>query len=129
MSSTAVSALAGKRVLVVEDEYFIATEIAEALEAAGAVVIGPAATVPEAEDLAAASEGRLDAALLDVNLGGTMIWPVLELLTAREVPVVLSTGYEEGSIPPAYAHLSRHQKPVSMRVLLRALAERIQTEA
>ena len=115
----AAEALRDRRILVAEDEYFIADEIAEALRAAGAVVVGPAATVPEAADLAAA--GPLQGAVLDVNLNGTMIWPVADILVALGVPVLLATGYDAGVVPPAYAHLPRCEKPVTGRELIRAL--------
>lgn len=117
MNGAVAGVLAGRHVLVVEDEYFVAVELAEALRAVGAVVVGPAATTDAALALAAA--GHLDAALLDVNLNGTMVWPVADLLMARGVPVVLSSGYE--AVPPAYAHLPHYQKPAAVHVLLRAV--------
>ena len=117
--------LRGKRILVAEDEYFIADAVVEMLEEEGAVVVGPVATVDAASRLAAAQETGLDAALLDVNLNGRMIWPVLDLLAERGVPVVLATGYEAGAVPQAYSHLPRCEKPVMVRDLLRTLAKRI----
>ena len=121
MSGSGIGILRGRRILVAEDEYFIADEVAEALAEAGAEVVGPAATVEAAQALARAEE-RLDGAVLDANLGGAMIWPVLDALTARGVPVVLATGYDAGVIPKAHADLPRCEKPVAARDVLRALA-------
>ena len=112
--------LQGRRVLVVEDEYMIAREVAEALSDAGARTFGPVPSVGDAERLIA-GEDRIDGALLDVNLHGEVVWPVVDALLARDVPVVLATGYDASAIPPAYAHLPRHEKPISRHDLTRAL--------
>ena len=123
MSGTA-GALRGRHVLVAEDEYFLADEVAEALGAAGAEVVGPVSRVSEALELARGGE-RLDAAVLDVNLGGEMIWPVAEALAARGVPVVLATGYDAGVIPPRHAGLPRCEKPLDAKAVALALARAI----
>ena len=60
--------LAGKTVLVVEDEFFVGLEIAQTLEAAGAEIVGPARTIEEAAELM--SDGTPDMAVLDVDLDG-----------------------------------------------------------
>jgi CheY-like chemotaxis protein len=103
-----------------EDEYDIANEIAAVLADAGAEVLGPVPTVPRALRMASAP-GRLDAALLDVNLRGEAVWPVVDVLRARGVPMVLTTGYDPSAIPPAYARLPRREKPVTGRDLVRSL--------
>lgn len=113
-------ALRGRRILVAEDEYMLADEMAEALGKAGATVVGPAPRVGAALALAR-GEGALDAAVLDVSLAGEMVWPVVEALAARGVPVVLATGYDAHAIPPAHAHLPRCEKPVGMGEVLRVL--------
>ena len=115
------SAFRGCRVLVLEDEYLIAEEIAAELEQAGAETIGPVARIHEALDLVRGS-GRIDAALLDVNLGSEAAWPVVDALLARHVPLLLATGYDASAIPAAYAALPRCEKPISGRDILRALA-------
>lgn len=114
--------LRGRRVLVVEDEYMIAEEIAEELSNVGAQALGPVARVSDALHLIQMAE-RIDAALLDVNLGHDMIWPVVDLLVARGVPVVLATGYDAGAIPNAYVHLPRCEKPLTGQDLTRALTQ------
>ena len=109
------------RILVAEDQYLIAAEIAQTLSDAGAETLGPVSRVGDALRLIAA-EDRIDGALLDVNLGSEAVWPVVDALLARSVPLVLATGYDAGAIPRAYAHLPRCEKPASGRDLARALA-------
>jgi DNA-binding response OmpR family regulator len=87
--------LRGRRILVVEDEALIAMLIEDGLLDAGAKVVGPAATVGEAMQLIdqAASDGGLDAAVLDINLEGNAVSPVADKLAALGVPFVFATGY------------------------------------
>jgi CheY-like chemotaxis protein len=84
--------LAGKRVLVVEDDYLVAMEIARALERAGAEVIGPAPTVEAALD--ALEQTAPDGANLDVNQGRKLPsrWPTHSW--ARGIPSIFATGYD-----------------------------------
>ena len=120
----AAARLDSRRILVVEDEYAIAGAVAEVLAEAGAEVLGPVPTVARALRLATAP-GRLDAALLDVNLRGEAIWPVVDALRARGVPMVLTTGYSSDAIPQAYACLPRCEKPATGRDLVRSLAHEL----
>ena len=115
------AALAGRRILVAEDEYLIAEEVAAVLAEEGAEVFGPVSTVAAALRLVAAGD-RLDAALLDVSLCTEAIWPVVDALVARGVPVVLATGYDAAALPEAYAHLPHCEKPATGGALTRALA-------
>ena len=78
----AAARLDDQRILVAEDEYVVAEAIAAVLAEAGAEVFGPMPTVARALR-AATAPGRLDAALLDVNLRGELIWPVVDALRAR----------------------------------------------
>ena len=88
--------LAGRRLLVAEDEPLLALELEESLRGLGCEVLGPVSTLEEALHLAAAP-GRIDAAVLDINLGGRPSFPVADHLTRRGVPVVFTTGY--GDLP------------------------------
>jgi|FEC22Drversion2_1045045.scaffolds.fasta_scaffold00023_46 CheY-like chemotaxis protein len=83
--------LNGTRVLVVEDEFLIAMEIEAALEAAGAIVVGPAPSLEAACSLA--RNGDIDAAILDVNLGDEHVFPAAELLDQRGIPYIFHTAY------------------------------------
>lgn len=122
MTSSGAVHQAGDRILVVEDEYLVAVDLAEALEEAGFQIIGPAADLKSAAKLAA-DEPVIHAALLDVNLRGEFVWPVAVILEGRSVPTILTTGYNGSEIPATHAHLPRHQKPVVMRTLVQHLRE------
>jgi CheY-like chemotaxis protein len=114
--------LAGKRVLVVEDEYTVATDLVRTLQDAGAEVIGPAGNVGDALELVEQQRGRMDRAVLDVNLRDELVYPVADALAALHVPFILATGYEADSIPPTYAGIPRCVKPVNKVQLIRLLA-------
>lgn len=111
-----------RRILVVEDEYLIALDVAESLRALGAEVVGPIPTLEKALD-AIDADPALDGAVLDVNLHGTMVFPVADRLAERNVPFFFTTGYEGGSIPERYAAIRRCEKPVSGGRLKQALAD------
>ncbi|WP_225204563.1 response regulator [Novosphingobium huizhouense] len=99
--------LAGKRILVVEDEFIVAAMIGDILEDEGAQVIGPAGTLAEGLDLGGGE--TLDAAVLDWNLGGEPGAPVARLLRQRGVPFVIATGY--GAVQAEFADITVLSKP------------------
>jgi DNA-binding response OmpR family regulator len=112
--------LEGRKVLIVEDEFLVASLIQDMLESAGCIVTGPIARVPEA--LTAADREDYDLAVLDVNLAGARIEPVAEALSRRHVPFVFVTGYAIGALPHEYAERPRICKPFKMAELLGALS-------
>ena len=112
--------LEGRRILLVEDEYFIADDMAEEFKRSGAEIVGPAATVCHAiQHIRGAT--RLDGAVLDINLHGEMVYPVADLLEEQRVPFVFSTGYANPSIPARYAQVTRCEKPVEPSKVAQAL--------
>lgn len=115
--------LAGLRVLVVEDEFLVATLIEDMLTSAGCVVSGPIPRLPEALD--AAHRGTFDAAVLDVNLSGDRIDPVADVLSRRNVPFVFVTGYTTGGLPAVHAARPRLCKPFKTADLLDTLASAV----
>ena len=112
--------LSGCRVLVVEDEFLIADELRGELAGAGAQVLGPIGHLEGALTLARA-EGTIDAAVLDLNLGGTEVFPLADLLIERGVPVVFSTGYDAASLPSRFAAVPTCLKPVPISALVTAV--------
>jgi DNA-binding NtrC family response regulator len=103
------------RVLIVEDEPFIAWDLAQAVESAGGVVIGPAATVAHALALIQASV--LEAAILDVHLPDGHIGPVLESLR-RHVAVVIHSGVGlPHEVAERFPHVPVYFKPTPSEVL------------
>jgi DNA-binding LytR/AlgR family response regulator len=113
--------LEGRRILVVEDEYLIADEMRAALIAAGAEVLGPVPNVEAATALISA-EHRINGALLDINLGGTMVFDVADALAARGVPFAFVTGYDDWAIPQRFARAPRLEKPVRASQMSAVLA-------
>jgi CheY-like chemotaxis protein len=114
-------ALAGRRVLVVEDEAMIALMQVSLLESAGCTVVGPVRRVDAA--LRAIAEHRVDVAVLDINLFGEPVYPVADALTRRNVPFVFLTGYGDEEIPPVYRTRRRLVKPWDERELLETLCD------
>lgn len=121
-----MSGLAGKRILLVEDEAMIAAMAEDMLTDLGATVIGPAFTLHAA--LLLAGSQRIDAAVLDVNVGGEHIGPVAEALKARTVPVVFATGYGQGAANIAQT-APLIDKPYTQEKLARALQSTFRTAA
>lgn len=113
--------LEGIRVLVVEDEFLVASLIQDMLESIGCIVSGPFPRLAEALD--AASREQHDAALLDVNLGGSRIDPVADVLSRRHVPFAFVTGYGGAGLPSEFADRPRLCKPFKMAELLGTLSD------
>lgn len=90
------AALDSPRVLVVEDEFLIADDLAASLRELGYGVVGPTATVGGALDLI--EREPLAAALLDANLRGEGSGPVADELSNRAIPFVVLTGYGQGKL-------------------------------
>ena len=108
---------AGRRVLLVEDEALVAMMIQEFLTECGHSVIGPISRASEA--LLAAKESDYDAAILDINLGDGMAYPVADILSARGVPFVFVTGYEADTVDDRFSDVPVLQKPIERQMLQR----------
>jgi len=103
--------LQGLRILVAEDEYLLADDLRGALIDAGVEVVGPVPSVAEAAALIS-TETALDAALLDVNLRGEMVFAIADTLEVRGIPFAFVTGYGLAAIPGRYAHVTVLEKPI-----------------
>lgn len=101
--------LAGKAILVAEDEYFLAADLKRALVAEGATVLGPVGELSAA--LALVDNSAVDAAIIDVNLAGALSYPLADRLAANDVPYVFLTGYDGWALPEAYRSVPRLSKP------------------
>ena len=112
--------LAGKRILIVEDEMLVALLIEDFLADLGCKTIGPFRSVAQA--LEAARTEDLDLAVLDVNLDGERVYPVAELLAERHIPFLFLSGYGEEAIPPDHAEWKVCAKPFKSEVLVRMLS-------
>ena len=118
---TDTAKLAGLRVLVVEDEMMVSMLIEDMLTDLGCTVVGPAARLDEAIDLAKTSE--LDCAVLDVNLGGQPIFPLADLLRERGKPFAFATGYGDAGVRDVDRGTPVLQKPFREGDLARVLGE------
>jgi CheY-like chemotaxis protein len=110
----------GLRVLVVEDEFMIRMLIQGMLGDLGHTVAAEAGTINEATTLA--TEAEFDIALLDVNLSGQPITPVVEILIRRGLPFVFASGYGQSGVPEAYRASPTLQKPFQTEALEAAIA-------
>jgi CheY-like chemotaxis protein len=115
-------ALVGLRILIVEDEFLVADDIAMVLEDFGCEVVGPVPTVAEA--IAAITAETLDGVLLDANLDGISSAAVADVLVARGIPFVVVTGYGHLKLPSAALEAApRVTKPWNVADLAGALAD------
>ena len=115
--------LAGRAILVVEDEPLLAMLLGEELQAAGARVLGPAATPAEA--LACLAGERPDAAVLDRHLRGEDARPVAAELARLGIPFVVTTGDGIAGLPEALTPAAVFAKPYEAEALLAGLARLI----
>ena len=115
--------LAGKRVLVVEDEYLVALEVVNTLIDAGCIVVGPFASVQEA--LAAAKVENVDLALLDVNVAGEMVFPVAYFLEQAGTPFLFATGYGQSFLPRDRPNWDVCSKPFHLKEVAERLAQKV----
>lgn len=116
---TAKSGLEARRVLVVEDQYYLASDVREWLTDAGAEVLGPARDVEQARDLL--KRETIDLAVVDINLGAGPTYELAEELSGRAVPILFATGYDQAAIPSKFQDAPRIEKPFNRRDLVAAV--------
>jgi DNA-binding LytR/AlgR family response regulator len=114
----------GRAVLIVEDEFYLADDLASALAAIGARVLGPFARVEEARRLVEGGQA-IDLAILDIDLFGDRVFPVADLLRARNAPFLFATGYDRDIIPERFSDVPRLEKPFKAATVI-GLLERLQ---
>jgi len=112
---------AGRCILIVEDEYFLADDLAGEVRRLGADVIGPASEIGKAREMLS-SGAAVDAALLDINVRNEMVFPLARLLRERNIPFVFTTGYDKESIRPEFADVPLWEKPIDISLLADYLA-------
>jgi two-component sensor histidine kinase/CheY-like chemotaxis protein len=104
-----------RQVLLVEDEALVGMMMRDVLTEMGLSVLGPFGTASEA--LSAANQQDFDCAILDVNVGGEFVYPVADVLVARDVPFIFLTGYDADGIESRFAHVPSVRKPVQREML------------
>ena len=113
--------LKGLRVLVVEDQAPIALQLEDLLAESECEIIGPASRIPQALQLL--KEKTVDAAVLDLNIAGDLVYPVAEALEKKGLPYFFATAYGLSSLDAPYRTKRVLEKPFSRRAFLSALQE------
>ncbi len=126
MASRKKEPLKGLKVLVVEDQAPIALQMEDMLVDSECEVVGPASRVGQA--LRLLSDNAVDAAVLDLNIAGELVYPVADALDARGLPYIFATGYSPSDVADRYGHRPVLQKPFSRRVFLEAIRDTIRQD-
>lgn len=129
MSSETQESLSGARVLVLEDETLVSMMVEDMLLDLGCEVVGPFAKLDAALAFVDGGEGAIDAALLDVNLGGVRSFPVAEALAGKGVPFVFTTGYDESGLPEVWRGRPTLRKPFMLGEMADALRKALPEKA
>jgi CheY-like chemotaxis protein len=104
--------ISGNRLLLVEDEVLVGIMMRNILTELGFHVIGPLDTLAAASS--AVDNETFQAAILDVNLRGELIYPIADLIAARGVPFAFVTGYGAESVEPRFSNVPVLQKPIEV---------------
>lgn len=123
---------ADMRVFVVEDEALVAMNLEDMLRDLGCTVAGTAMQVEQAERMLSGGLA-CDVAILDVNLGGDMVYPLAGRLRREGVPIVFATGYGQEGLPEEWRDHAILQKPYTddqvAEALMRAAGGNAETVA
>ncbi|MDB5473247.1 MAG: response regulator receiver protein [Devosia sp.] len=109
MAGEETADLNGKRIIVVEDDFMLATDMCRTLRDLGATVLGPAPTPFYAMHLI--GRKKIDAAVLDVRLHGANVFEVAGMLQDQGVPILFATGSDRKSIPGRFQDALLLEKP------------------
>ena len=121
--------LQGLRVLVMEDRSLIAAKVVEALHEVGCIPVGPAATLQAGLEFAQRPDICIDVAVLDIDLRGSLVYPLAEMLRLRGVPLLFLTGYGTNAIPTTWSQVVRVEKPFESTTFIEALISIVSGEA
>jgi CheY-like chemotaxis protein len=113
--------LSGRRILIVEDSPVVGPFTADLLADLGCKVVGPAPNMAAARELLESE--RFEAALMDIHIRGERVFPLCEMLEAKRVPFVLTSGYADWQIPEKWQDGPRLQKPYTIDQVRQALVE------
>jgi PAS domain S-box-containing protein len=105
----------GGRILLVEDEALVAMMLRDVLTELGFEVIGPFGRLADA--MVVAIHETIDAGMIDVNLGGELVYPIADVLLARRIPFIFVTGYGVDGMERRFRHVPVYKKPVQRHAL------------
>lgn len=108
------------RILVAEDQYFVAREIDHHLKGEGAIVVGPFATIDAASN--ELKNGRVDVAVLDIALRDGLAFELARSCMRRGVPILFVTGVPVENLPDEFADVTVLEKPFSELSFIEALS-------
>jgi|ERR1043165_5698997 DNA-binding response OmpR family regulator len=117
------SFLQGKAILLVEDEFLLALQLEELVQSRGGIVRGPYRRLDDA--MQAAEREDFDFAILDINLSGTMVYPLADHLLARGIPFLFLTGYSLSNLPERFRPMTRLSKPCDPDLLISTLRSQL----
>ena len=123
-AALAPKTIAGRRIMIVEDEALVAMILEEQLEELGLSIVATCASISEA--MKAIDETAPDAAILDVNLAGQLVYPVADRLAALGTPFVFVTGYGRESIDQRFSSTLVLEKPVEQHVLASIFTDEVE---
>lgn len=125
--TTQASDLTGLKILVIEDNFLVADVLCDDLREHGCEVVGPVPDIDRSEELIdqnLADGGALDGALLDINLGGTLSFPIATKLRALGIPFIFLTGYDDREVVPAeFRSVRCISKPCDLLQLMAVIRE------
>lgn len=110
----------GKHILVVEDEFLVAEDLNLALKNTGARVLGPVGIIADGLRLVDDSPD-IEGAVLDINLGGALAYPIAQKLLDRNIPFIFTTAYDLTDLPERFWNIKFCQKPTTMHKIIRTL--------
>jgi DNA-binding response OmpR family regulator len=115
------------RILVVEDEAMISMLLEDMVLECGGELVGPVAKFDDA--LALAHQAEFGVAVLDLNLNGTLSYPIAEVIRERGIPVIFATGYGAGGLLDRFRDCPTLQKPFSQQDFADAVAAACREQA
>jgi DNA-binding response OmpR family regulator len=113
--------LEGRRILVVEDSPVVAPFTADVLYELGCEVVGPAPNMAVARNLIGST--KFDAAIVDIHIRGERVFPLCDVLSAKDVPFVFTSGYGDWELPQKWQDAPKLQKPYTIDQVEAALTD------
>jgi CheY-like chemotaxis protein len=112
------------RILVSEDEFLVYMVLEDELLREGYDVLGPFSSLQATRE--ALAHEHVDLVLLDINMGGSMAWPIADELISRNIPFIFLSGYSPDTLPERYRQIPRVAKPYEPALLQREIRRLLQ---
>ncbi|AUW57343.1 response regulator [Sphingobium sp. SCG-1] len=109
----------GARILILEDDVFLADDMRRSLEDAGYEVLGP--FDEQSSELSHAFDREPHAAILDMKLRGDGTSAIVDRLQSLDIPIIVPAGYAHAEVRSRISDLSLVEKPYSMSKIVAAV--------